>query len=168
MSDELFDKGMAVRKAVLGEEYVARAEANKTDFDADWQRYVTEHAWAAVWTRPGLEKRTRSMLTIAMLASLGTARRIGRAYPGDAQHRRDQGRSQRSTAASRRLCRRAGGELGVCHRQAGLQRNGNGREIRRFTTKAAKTTKFGEIIIRNLRVLRDLRGEIICDRGRLL
>ena len=50
---------------------VARAEANKTDFDADWQRYVTEHAWAAVWTRPGLEKRTRSMLTIAILATLG-------------------------------------------------------------------------------------------------
>ena len=77
MSDELFDKGMAVRKAVLGEEYVARAEANKTDFDADWQRYVTEHAWAAVWTRPGLEKRTRSMLTIAMLASLGRLDELG-------------------------------------------------------------------------------------------
>ena len=44
MSDELFDKGMAVRKAVLGAEYVARAEANKTEFDADWQNYVTEHA----------------------------------------------------------------------------------------------------------------------------
>jgi 4-carboxymuconolactone decarboxylase len=62
---------MAVRKAVLGAEYVARAEANKTDFDADWQRYVAEHAWAAVWARPGLDKKTRSMLTIAMLASLG-------------------------------------------------------------------------------------------------
>ena len=77
MSDELFDKGMTVRKAVLGEAYVARAEANKTDFDADWQRYVAEHAWAAVWTRPGLEKRTRSMLTIAMLASLGRLDELG-------------------------------------------------------------------------------------------
>lgn len=71
MSDDLFEKGMAVRKSVLGAEYVARAEANKTEFDADWQRYVTENAWGAVWTRPGLEKRIRSMLTIAMLASLG-------------------------------------------------------------------------------------------------
>lgn len=71
MSDDLFDKGMAVRKSVLGADYVARAEANKTEFDADWQRYVAEHAWAAVWSRPGLDKRTRSMLTIAMLASLG-------------------------------------------------------------------------------------------------
>ena len=71
MSDDLFEKGMAVRKAVLGAEYVARAEANKTEFDADWQRYVTEHAWGAIWTRPGLEKRIRSLLTIGMLASLG-------------------------------------------------------------------------------------------------
>lgn len=71
MSDDQFEKGMAVRKSVLGADYVARAEANKTEFDADWQRYVTEHAWGAIWTRPGLEKRIRSMLTIAMLASLG-------------------------------------------------------------------------------------------------
>lgn len=71
MSDDLFDRGMAARKSVLGADHVDRAEANKTDFDADWQRYVTEHAWAAVWTRPGLDKKTRSMLTIAMLAALG-------------------------------------------------------------------------------------------------
>jgi len=71
LSDDLFDRGMAVRKSVLGADYVARAEANKTEFDADWQRYVAEHAWAAVWSRPGLEIKTRSMLTIAMLASLG-------------------------------------------------------------------------------------------------
>lgn len=71
MSDDPFEKGMAVRKAVLGADYVARAEANKTDFDADWQRYATENAWGAVWTRPGLDKKIRSMLTIAMLAALG-------------------------------------------------------------------------------------------------
>ncbi len=71
MSDDIFAKGMATRKAVLGAEYVARAEANKTAFDEDWQRYVTEHAWAAVWARPGLDKKIRSMLTIAMLAALG-------------------------------------------------------------------------------------------------
>ncbi len=71
MSDDLFDKGMAVRQAVLGAEYVARAEAHKTDFDADFQRYITESAWGAVWSRPGLDKKTRHMLTIAMLATLG-------------------------------------------------------------------------------------------------
>ena len=77
MSDELFEKGMAARRAVLGADYVDRAEANKTDFDADWQRYVTEHAWAAVWGRPGLDRRMRSMLTIAMLASLGRLDELG-------------------------------------------------------------------------------------------
>jgi len=77
LSDDLFEKGLAVRKSVLGAEYVARAEANKTEFDADWQRYVTENAWGAVWTRPGLEKKTRSMLTIAMLAALGRQEELG-------------------------------------------------------------------------------------------
>ncbi len=77
MSDDLFDKGMAVRKAVLGAEHVARAEANKTEFDADWQRYVAEHAWGAIWTRPGLDKRIRSMLTIAMLSALGRHEELG-------------------------------------------------------------------------------------------
>ena len=77
MSDDQFEKGMAVRKFVLGAEYVTRAEANKTDFDADFQRYVTENAWGAVWTRPGLEKNIRSMLTIAMLASLGRNEELG-------------------------------------------------------------------------------------------
>lgn len=77
MSDDLFEKGMAVRKAVLGAKYVARAEANKTEFDADWQHYVAEHAWGAVWTRPGLEMKTRSMLTIAMLAALGRHEELG-------------------------------------------------------------------------------------------
>ncbi len=77
MSEDQFEKGMAVRKLVLGAEYVARAEANKTDFDADFQRYVAENAWGAVWTRPGLEKNVRSMLTIAMLASLGRHEELG-------------------------------------------------------------------------------------------
>jgi 4-carboxymuconolactone decarboxylase len=62
---------MAVRKAVLGADHVARAEANKTEFDADFQRIITEGAWGTVWTRPGLDKKTRHMLTIAMLAALG-------------------------------------------------------------------------------------------------
>jgi 4-carboxymuconolactone decarboxylase len=66
-----FEKGMAMRKSVLGFEHVARAEANKTDFDADYQRYITETAWGTIWTRPGLEKKTRHLLTIAVLAALG-------------------------------------------------------------------------------------------------
>jgi 4-carboxymuconolactone decarboxylase len=71
LSDDLFDKGMALRKSVLGAEHVERAEAGKTDFDADYQRYITENAWGTIWMRPGLDKKTRHMLTIAMLAALG-------------------------------------------------------------------------------------------------
>jgi 4-carboxymuconolactone decarboxylase len=71
LADDRFEKGMAIRKSVLGAEHVARAEANKTEFDADFQRIITESAWGSVWTRSGLDKKTRHMLTIAMLAALG-------------------------------------------------------------------------------------------------
>jgi 4-carboxymuconolactone decarboxylase len=71
LADDRFDKGMAIRKSVLGADHVARAEANKTELDADYQRFITETAWGSIWTRPGLEKKTRHMLTLAMLAALG-------------------------------------------------------------------------------------------------
>lgn len=71
MSDETYDRGMAIRRAVLGDAHVDRAEANKTDFDADFQRFITETAWGSVWARPGLDRKTRHLLTIAMLAALG-------------------------------------------------------------------------------------------------
>lgn len=71
MADRRFEEGMKVRRAVLGDAHVDRAEANKTALDADFQRFITETAWGSVWTRPGLERKTRHLLTIAMLASLG-------------------------------------------------------------------------------------------------
>jgi 4-carboxymuconolactone decarboxylase len=71
LSDDRFKKGLALRRSVLGAEHVDRADANKTEFDADYQRYITENAWGTIWTRPGLDKKTRHMLTIAMLAALG-------------------------------------------------------------------------------------------------
>lgn len=66
-----FDIGMATRRAVLGDAHVDRAEAAKTSFDADFQRFITEGAWGSVWSRPGLTKRERSLITIALLAALG-------------------------------------------------------------------------------------------------
>ena len=71
ISYELYDKGMKTRRSVLGDEHVNKAEANKTDFDKDFQEYITNNAWGAVWTRPGLTKRERSLITIALLAALG-------------------------------------------------------------------------------------------------
>jgi 4-carboxymuconolactone decarboxylase len=71
LSEDRFEQGMAMRKSVLGAEHVARAEANKTDFDADFQRIITESAWGTVWTRPGLDKKTRHLLTLAIIAAMG-------------------------------------------------------------------------------------------------
>lgn len=71
MADDTFAAGMTVRRAVLGDAHVDRAEARKTPLDADFQRYITEAAWGSVWTRPGLDRPTRSLLTLVILASLG-------------------------------------------------------------------------------------------------
>ena len=71
MTDEKYEKGMQIRKSVLGEDHVNRAETNKSDFDADFQHLITEVAWGSVWSRPGLNRKTRHLLTIAMLATLG-------------------------------------------------------------------------------------------------
>jgi 4-carboxymuconolactone decarboxylase len=65
------EQGMKIRRAVLGDAHVDRAEANKTPFDADFQQFITETAWGIVWSRPGLDHKTRHLLTIAMMAALG-------------------------------------------------------------------------------------------------
>jgi 4-carboxymuconolactone decarboxylase len=71
MENERFERGQQVRRAVLGADYVDRAAANQTELDADFQRFITETVWGEVWTRPGLERKTRHMLTLALLAALG-------------------------------------------------------------------------------------------------
>lgn len=63
--------GMAVRRQVLGDAHVDRAEAMKTALDADFQRFITEGAWGSVWARPGLTLRERSIVTLTLLAALG-------------------------------------------------------------------------------------------------
>jgi 4-carboxymuconolactone decarboxylase len=71
MTESRFDIGMKVRKEVLGSEHVERARALATEFDADYQRLITESAWGSFWARPDLERRTRSLVTIVNLAALG-------------------------------------------------------------------------------------------------
>jgi len=65
-----YEEGMKMRRAVLGDEHVDRATAAATDLDADFQRWITETAWGGVWARPGLDVRTRSIITIAILGAL--------------------------------------------------------------------------------------------------
>lgn len=67
----LYDRGMATRRSVLGNVHVDNASAKMTEFDADFQSFITEGAWGSVWSRPGLSKRERSMITLALLAALG-------------------------------------------------------------------------------------------------
>lgn len=81
------DQGMAVRRAVLGDAHVDQATAAATELTADFQDLITRYAWGEIWSRPGLDRRTRSCITLAMLAALAhdeelamhvrAARRIG-------------------------------------------------------------------------------------------
>lgn len=71
MDDKIYQQGLKVRREVLGDAHVDRAKAKQTPFDADFQKLITETAWGKVWSRPGLDRRTRHLLTIAMLAVLG-------------------------------------------------------------------------------------------------
>jgi 4-carboxymuconolactone decarboxylase len=70
MADEDYDAGMAVRRAVLGDAHVDRAIASATGFTADFQEFITRYAWGGVWTREGLDRRTRSCVTLAVLTAL--------------------------------------------------------------------------------------------------
>ena len=70
MSDQ-HDRGMEVRREVLGDEHVDRAIEGTTEFTADFQDLITRYAWGEVWTRPGLDRRTRSAITLTALIALG-------------------------------------------------------------------------------------------------
>ena len=74
--DELYQQGMEVRRAVLGDEHVERALANASDFTGPWQEFITRHAWGAVWARDGLDRRTRSVVTLTALTALGREHEI--------------------------------------------------------------------------------------------
>jgi 4-carboxymuconolactone decarboxylase len=68
--DQRYEAGMAVRREVLGDTHVDRAVAGTTDFTAAFQDYITRAAWGDVWTRDGLDRRTRSCITLAVLTAL--------------------------------------------------------------------------------------------------
>jgi 4-carboxymuconolactone decarboxylase len=68
---EAHERGMKVRRAVLGDEHVDRAVAGTTDFTADFQDLITRYAWGEIWTRPGLDRRARSCITLTALVAGG-------------------------------------------------------------------------------------------------
>lgn len=71
MDKALYEAGLALRKDVVGKDYVERSLAEADDLTRDFQAFVTEYAWGAVWTREGLSRRDRSLLNLGMLTALG-------------------------------------------------------------------------------------------------
>jgi len=72
MKDSAYEAGLAVRRRILGDAHVNRSLENVTAFDEEFQELITRHAWGDIWTRPGLDHRTRSLVTIALLAAGGS------------------------------------------------------------------------------------------------
>ena len=67
---ERYEKGMAVRREVLGGDYVDRSVAKRTDFNREFQEFISRYAWGEIWTRPGLPRHTRSLIVIGMMVAL--------------------------------------------------------------------------------------------------
>jgi 4-carboxymuconolactone decarboxylase len=76
MTEPTYDAGMKVRRAVLGDAHVDRAIERTTEFTAPFQEFITNYAWGSVWTREGLDRRTRSAVTLSVLAALGCENEI--------------------------------------------------------------------------------------------
>ena len=69
--DSAYDRGMRIRREVLGDEYVDAAVGRTTEFNADFQDFITRYAWGEIWARPGLDRRMRSCITLTALVALG-------------------------------------------------------------------------------------------------
>ena len=76
MSEDRYEQGMRVRREVLGDAHVDRAVANTTEFTAPFQEFITEYAWGTIWTRDQIDRRSRSMITLAVLTALGREHEI--------------------------------------------------------------------------------------------
>jgi Carboxymuconolactone decarboxylase family len=122
---ELFDKGLAMRRAVLGAEYVDRSIANADAFTQPFQKLVTEWCWGEVWNRPGLDKKTRSIINLAMVTALNRPNEVRLACPRGAQQRRHPRGNPRSVVAHDGLLRRAGSTRKLPHRRRGVEGGGS-------------------------------------------
>jgi 4-carboxymuconolactone decarboxylase len=71
VNDDRYQRGKQVRESVLGPAHAARTAKSRTPFNADFQDFLMEYAWGAIWARPGLDRKTRSIITIAMLVAMG-------------------------------------------------------------------------------------------------
>jgi Carboxymuconolactone decarboxylase family len=109
VTEDAYEAGMRVRREVLGDAHIEQATESATDLTRPFQEFITRYAWASIWTRDGLDRRSRSMITLAVLTALGreqelalhvrAARTNGLRRRGDrrgpAPHRDLRGRSRR-------------------------------------------------------------------------
>ena len=116
---EAHEQGMEVRRAVLGDEHVDRAIARTNDFTADFQELITRYAWGEIWTRPGLDRRTRSCITLTALVAGGHEKELAMHIRGAHPQRADAGRDQGGPAADRDLLRCPRRQLRVRDRAGG-------------------------------------------------
>ena len=119
---ERYERGMRIRREVLGDEHVDRAIEGTNEFTADFQDLITRYAWGEIWSRPGLDRRTRSCITLTALVALGREEELAHARPGGAAQRPDARRDQGGPAPHRDLLRRAGGERRLRGRADGARR----------------------------------------------
>ena len=74
--DERYEAGLDMRRAVLGDAHVARSLENRTDLTTEFQNLITRYAWGDIWTRPGLPRHTRSLLTLSMMVALNRSEEL--------------------------------------------------------------------------------------------
>ncbi len=106
---EQFEKGLKVRRQVLGPDYVDGSIAKADDFMMAFQRITTEWCWGYAWTRPGLDLKTRSMLNLAMLTAMGKPNELKLHIKGAAHQRRHGRRDQGNPASCDGVCRHSRG-----------------------------------------------------------
>ena len=97
----MFDKGLKVRKEVLGEDYVNKSIAGADEFTRTMAEWSTEFCWGALWTRPGLDRRTRSIVNLAMLGALNRPHELKLHVKGALKNGAHQGRDQGDPASGR-------------------------------------------------------------------
>jgi 4-carboxymuconolactone decarboxylase len=71
-----YDEGLKIRRAILGEEHVAHAQSNESTFNSAFQNLITRYAWGEIWSRPGLDRKTRSLITIGMMVALNRSEEL--------------------------------------------------------------------------------------------
>ena len=128
MDKKTHDKGLEIRKAVLGEAYVTNALKNVDDFNKPFQELVTEYCWGAVWGREELPRKTRSMLNLAMISILNRPHELRAHIKGALTNGVTKRRDPRDLHAGRDLCRRARRRRQFSHRARSVRRNRQGAE----------------------------------------